>query len=191
MCGLRVAFCSVLLPLAGCHAVAGRQPAVVYDIPPTHDTSSIASMPGSLDYNQAIHLDAEDLAEGGIGAAYTALHVSLRRYLVAPASIMEDLNTTSGRYAVRFGNREFVVFDPQVPEAAERSWGLATYALFTIVNEQLAASEYRFYAINGGNDLHGLFLTPEEAEAARAALPRRADWPYLPTADGPWYGAFH
>ena len=191
MFGLRAALCGILLPLAGCHAVAGRHPVVAYDNPPAHDTSSIASMPGSLDYNQAIHLDAEDLAEGGIGAAYATLQASLARYVIAPAGITEDLDTTTGRYAVRFGDHAFVVFDPSVPDAEERSWGLAAYALFAIVNEQLATSGHRFYAINDGNDLHGLFLTPTEAEAARTGLPRRADWPYLPTADGPWYGRFH
>jgi hypothetical protein len=43
----------------------------------------------------------------------------------------------------------------------------ATYALFSIVNTQLAGSPCRFYAINGGNELGGMFLTPEQCEAAK------------------------
>jgi hypothetical protein len=50
---------------------------------------------------------------------------------------------------------------------------------------------YRFFAINGGNDLGGMFLTPAQAEAAKQSLPRKQDWPYLPTASKPWYGRYH
>jgi hypothetical protein len=64
-------------------------------------------------------------------------------------------------------------------------------ALFTIVNDQLATSEYRFYAINGGNDLGGMFLTPAQAAAAQKTLPNRTDWPYFPRDEADWYGQYH
>jgi hypothetical protein len=73
----------------------------------------------------------------------------------------------------------------------DESWGKATYALFSIVNAQLAGSPYRFYAINGGNDLGGMFLTLEEYEAAKRSLKRKSDWPYLPTDEPPDYGQPH
>jgi protease I len=60
----------------------------------------------------------------------------------------------------------------------DESWGRATFALFDIVNRQLAKTPYRFFAINGGNDLGGMFLTPAQAEAAKKSLPRKQDWRY-------------
>jgi hypothetical protein len=84
-----------------------------------------------------------------------------------------------------------VIYSPELPEGEGQSWGRATHALFAIVNNQLAKSEYGFYAINGGNDLGGMFLTPSECEEARQPLPRKGDWPYLPTDEHPWYGECH
>ena len=49
----------------------------------------------------------------------------------------------------------------------------------------------RDYFIYGGNDLGGMFLTLDEAKEAKKSLPRRADWPYLPVLEAPWYGQFH
>jgi hypothetical protein len=65
--------------------------------------------------------------------------------------------------------------------------------LFSIVNNQLAhaGSEYRFFARYGGNDLHGVFLTPAQAESSKKTLTRKTDWPYLPKDERPWYGQYH
>jgi hypothetical protein len=49
----------------------------------------------------------------------------------------------------------------------------------------------RLYAISGGNDLGGFFLSPEQAKAAQAGLPRKSDWPYIPEFGGTWWGQFH
>jgi hypothetical protein len=84
-----------------------------------------------------------------------------------------------------------VIYSPALPNEEGQSWGRATHAFFKIINDQLAKSEYRLYAINGGNDLGGIFLTQLESEAARKSLPRKEDWPYLPTPDHPWYGQYH
>jgi hypothetical protein len=148
-------------------------------------------MPFELDYNQWIHLDAEDLAEAGIGAAYNALLPVLRNYVPQPAPLEELLDEDAASYVVRCGAREFVIYDIGREDELNDSWANATVAFFTIVNDQLAASEYRFYAINGGNDLGGIFLTPAQAEAAQQGLPRRVDWPYLPKAEPPWFGQYH
>ena len=74
------------------------------------------------------------------------------------------------------------------PENEDASWPNATYALFSIVNAQLTGSPYRFYAINGGNDLGGMFLTSEQYEGAKRSLERKSDWPYLPSDQPPLYG---
>jgi hypothetical protein len=57
--------------------------------------------------------------------------------------------------------------------------------------EELAATGIRLYALDGGNELSGIFLTAAQAERARRALPRKTDWPYLPTSEPPWFGMLH
>ena len=141
-----------------------------------------------LDYDETILLDAEDLAEGGIGKAYEALLPKLRQYMAQPAAVKELLDNDTPRYAVQSGVKEFVIYAPELDETTGNSWGRAAAAFFTIVNDQLAETEYRFFAINGGNDLCGIFLTPAQAEASREALPNKSDWPYLPKDEHPWYG---
>lgn len=148
-------------------------------------------MPFELDYDQIIFLDAEDLAEGGIGEAYRSLVPKLREFVSEPADIEEHIDSEQPSYSVRYQDREYLVHSPELDDSGGQSWGRATYALFSIINDQLNGSEYRFYAINGGNDLGGMFLTPSECEAARESLPRRMDWPYLPTLDHPGYGQCH
>jgi hypothetical protein len=142
-----------------------------------------------LNYAEWIHLDAEDLAEAGICKAYDALLPTLRHYVAQPETITETDDANIPRYSVRGGEKEFLIYDPDIPEGD--SWGRATFAFFSIVNQQLAKSEFRFYAINGGNDLGGMFLKPREAHAAREALPNKHDWPYLPTDEPPFYGMYH
>jgi hypothetical protein len=144
-----------------------------------------------LDYDQWIHLDAENLAEGGISEAYRSLIPELQKYVQEPAVLEELIDNDTPRYSVKCGEREFPICGPELAEeSGENSWGRATFAFFAIVNDQLESSAYRFYAINGDNDLGGMFLTPEQATAAREGLPRLY-WPYLPTDELPWYGRYH
>lgn len=159
---------ALALATSGCNA---RQPAM------------------TLDYDTLIFLDAESLAETGIGQAYEQLLPELGKHVADPARLEEVIDPGLPRYAVRIDGREYVVHAGA--DAGGGSWGTATYVFFKIVNDQLADTDVRFYAINSGNDLGGMFLTPEQAEAARASLPRPADWPYLPEAAGPWYGQHH
>lgn len=148
-------------------------------------------MPFDLDYDRRIHLDAEGLAETGIREAYEALLPELRKYVPQPAQVEEVIDSDTPSYSVRCGTKEYTVFGPELDEESGHSWGRATFAFFSIINDQLAGSEYRFYAINGGNDLGGMFLTPVQARGAQDSLPDRRDWPYLPTDDPSWYGQYH
>ena len=138
-----------------------------------------------------ILLDAEDLAEAGIREAYESLLPEIRKYVPKPAEVEEVIDHDAGRYAVKSGAREFVIYGPELHDEVSDSWGRATVAFFTIVNDQLADSQYRFYAINGGNDLGGMFLTMSQAEAAQKALPNKSDWPYLPKDEPEWFGQYH
>src|SRR5689334_5664851 len=105
-----------------------------------------------LDYSKLIALDAEELAEGGIKAAYDSLAAYLSRYVSSIADVRESINYQEPSYTVQSGGQEYVIHSPELPDDAGESWGRATYALFQLVNAQLTKSEYRFYAINGGND---------------------------------------
>ena len=147
--------------------------------------------PSVLDYDKLIHLDSENLAEQGIGKAYEDLAKHLRAHGVEPAPVEEVIDASGSEYRLRFRGAEFVIYSPSVAGSEENSWGLATYAFFSVVNQQLPESGPRFYAIDGGNDLGGMFLTAEEVSRARATLKRREDWPYLPTNEGPWFGQEH
>ena len=141
-----------------------------------------------LDYDQMIILDAESLAEAGIGEAYQELIPKLREFVKEPAAVEEVEDPDRPSYSVRSQGVEYAIY---APDLADESWGRATYAFFRIVNQQLEHSSLRFYAINGGNELGGMFLTESESEAARLSLPKKTDWPYIPTNEGPWFGQYH
>lgn len=145
----------------------------------------------SLNYDDAISLDAEALAEGGIAEGYESVLPNLRQFVETPARLEEARDDDASSYSVRCGDSEFHIYAPALDEEEGNSWGRATVALFAIVNEQLKNTAHRFYAINGGNDLFGIFLTPAEAAAAQRSLPNKSDWPYLPQNEQPWYGQFH
>jgi hypothetical protein len=145
----------------------------------------------TLNYDDAIPLDAEALAEGGVAEAYESLLPELRKFVKDPTKIEEMLDNDTPSYSVRWGDKEYELYSPDLDEKKGNSWGRATVALFSIVNEQLANSSHRLYAINGGNDLFGMFLTPTEAMAAQKSLPNKKDWPYLPKDDAQWYGQYH
>jgi hypothetical protein len=144
---------------------------------------------GAIDYDSALSLDAEELAERGIAAAFAELSAQLRELGIEPASVEEHVDPDVGVYAAHSGGISYSISGPSIP--VSHCWGLATYALFDIVNRQLAGHSLKFYAINGGNDLFGIFMTPAQSEHARNALPRKADWPYMPTPEPGWFGMHH
>jgi hypothetical protein len=143
-----------------------------------------------LDYSEMVFLDAEDLAEGGILSAYVKLLPTLRGYVMEPDEITEMMDDDAPSYSVRHRDVEYLIYGHDMTDS-DYSWGNATFAFFSIVNAQLGGSAYRFYAINGGNDLGGIFLKSEQCEVAKKSLKRKTDWPYLPTIEPPWYGQHH
>lgn len=142
-----------------------------------------------LNYDAMHMLDAEELAEGGVLEAYQRLLPDLEGYVPNPDEVVENLDPDAPSYEVVHRGQTYPIYGPAV-DAELDSWGIATFALFTIVNAQLAGTATRFYAINGGNDLGGMFLTLEQAEASRASLERKSDWPYIPTLEPPYFGMF-
>ena len=145
----------------------------------------------TLNYDDAIHLDAEALAEGGIAKGYESVLPVLRKFVKNMAKIEEDRDGDAPSYSVRCSGVEFEIYSPELDEEEGHSWGRATVALFSIVNAQLKDSSHRFYAINAGNDLVGMFLTPAQAKEAQSSLPNKSDWPYLPRDEEPHYGQYH
>jgi hypothetical protein len=145
-----------------------------------------------LNYDDMFFFDAEDLAEGGIASMYKKYILPvLRQHVTTPAEIAEEIDAKEGSYKVTAQGKTYVIYAPGMDIDKGQNWGNATFALFDIVNRQLQDSPYRFYAINGGNDLGGMFLTRETYDRAVKSLKRKTDWPYLPTPDHPWYGQPH
>ena len=132
-----------------------------------------------------IGLDAEALGEGGVAKAYSELLPKLAEFGVHADPIEEIRDKSIPSYSVRHRGTVYPIL---YPDSDKSNWGLGTHALFSIVNSQLKSTGVRFYAIHGGNDLSGTFLTDEEFGAARARLKNKTDWPYLPTTDHPWFG---
>ena len=142
-----------------------------------------------LDYEKLVFLDAEYLAEQGILAAYEELKPELTKYVDKPKVVIEELDADTPSYRVTSQGETFDIYSPGMEEG--QSWGRATYAFFRIVNRQLLDLDIKFYAINGGNDLGGLFLTTSQYHSAIKAIPQKTDWPYIPKLDHPWYGQPH
>lgn len=155
-------------------------------VPETGDVTK-----GSLDYDKAFFLDAEDLAEQGIGEAYDELKPHLVSFVEDVAEILEQFDPDTGEYSVRSQDAEYQVSAPNIPDGEGSSWGRAAFALFSMVNAQLQDTDVRLYALNGGNDLQGIFLSASEYEEAMAESPDARDRPYLPTPEHPWYGQAH
>ena len=141
------------------------------------------------DPDKLIILDAEELAELGMASAYHKIKSRLRSLGIEPLEISEEIDPDKPSYAIQIAGERHVISDETT--GSEESWANATVIFFSMINEQLADSPYKFYAIEGGHDLHGIFLTEEESIAFRAESSRKQDWPYFPVLDPPWYGQHH
>ena len=97
------------------------------------------------------------------------------RYISPPAEVREVVDNDAPSYVVRCGYQEYLIYSPEAPNDEGQSWGRAAWAFFKIVNDQLTKSEYRLYAINGGNELGAMFLTQPECETARRSLPGKGN----------------
>jgi hypothetical protein len=92
-------------------------------------------MPSKLNYDDLIHLDAEDLAQMGIGASYERPLLKLQSVYPTAGGNRRDGDNDAPRYSVRFATKKFVVYKPRDDDRS--TWGKAT-AFFAIVNEELA-----------------------------------------------------
>lgn len=149
-------------------------------------TPTGATTDNPLDYDKLVHLDAESLAENGILPAYLVLLPRLKQFAPAPIEVTEEIDNDELSYSVRAGGLIFQILE--VGGQTTDCWERATVAFFEIVNANLSASSHRFYALYGGNDLSGMFLTSDEVAAARLALKKKSDWPWLPVNMPPHYG---
>jgi hypothetical protein len=134
---------------------------------------------------------SEALAEGGIGKAYEQLKPFLELYVEFPAETAEALDSNLPGHSVTCAGVTYTIYSPALPDAQDGAWGRATHAFFALINSPLQGSAISSYAINGGNDLGGMFLTGQQVTAAMKSLDNRTDWPYLPTLEHPWYGKYH
>jgi hypothetical protein len=114
----------------------------------------------------------------------------LRAFVGDPPPVAERRDDDAPSYSVRCGDATFDIYGPGLDDEAG-SWGRATVALSSIINRQLENSTHHLYAINGGNDLFGMFLRPADAAEAQRSLKNRTDWPYIPKDEPPWYGQPH
>jgi hypothetical protein len=144
-----------------------------------------------IDYDKVILLDAESLAEGGIGEAYAELIAEAGDLGVDWLPIEENWDGKEegydggSNYRVTLGGRtDFVFGNPP----SENPWGMATTTFFDIVNRQLVGRPFKFYALTGGNDLKAVLLTDEEFEAALRYHAGTLDVPYLPNKTPPHHG---
>jgi len=139
-----------------------------------------------LNYDDFVHLDAEDLAEQGILSAYKALLPRLNQYTESPIEVTEEIDNDAASYAICVAGQRHEIWERGAQN--KDGWERATVAFFEVVNANLRHSSHKFYALYGGNDLGGMFLTEEEFAAARQTLKKRSEWPWMPTNDPPHYG---
>ena len=95
------------------------------------------AMAYELDYDQIVILDAEDLAETGMKEAYVLLLPELAKHIADPIALEENIDNDTPRYSVSAAGAEYVIYAPELDDAEASSWGRATWAFFSIVNEQL------------------------------------------------------
>jgi hypothetical protein len=146
-----------------------------------------------LNYDGMIFLDAEELGEGSMGLSYAKeIAPALKRFGISAAELVEHFQPESGWYTVTSLGKTYIIYSPKMELGEGQNWGNATFAFFDIVNRQLDGLPYRFYALCGGNDLGGIFLTIDEREEeVRSSKLRKVYWPYLPDPFHPWYGQPH
>jgi hypothetical protein len=150
-----------------------------------HDSDAGSGAPAPFDYDDVVLLDAEELAEEGILEAYQQLHPQLRQYGASEPDIAEEADPDEATYTVFADGKRYDIYGKEVEEDA---WILATIAFFDIVNASLAHTGHRFYALYGGNDLAGIFLTEAQFELARQSIARPAHRPWVPVDQPPHYG---
>lgn len=147
----------------------------------------------SINWDNLIELDAEDLAEHGIKQIYEE-HVipHLKNYVAIPIEIEELSPIDNSEYKVKANDKVYFIYDDDNSKPVYLSWRYATFALFDIVNQQLKNSNYRFYAFYNGNDLSGMFMTKDEYQQYCHELKVNKACiyyiPYIPTPEPDRFG---
>ena len=143
---------------------------------------------------RCFHADAEELAEGGVLGFLEEVSPFLAAEGVAVPDTQDHI--TEDNYKLRWAGQEHLVYDASDLAREEkepgRLWAIATVRTFSLVNGLLGStrSQERLYAVNGGNDLFGLFLTPSQlAEVLAYAGNDARGVPYEVQDAPPWYGA--
>lgn len=139
--------------------------------------------------------DAEDLAEGGITDFVSTISGFLTNEGIQLPRIESDF--TPDGYKVAIGNELVEIYGlsdlERDADGTESGlvWGLAAARAFRLVNQLLIAanSPERMYAVNGGNDLYGFFLT-EELRRLIMDHPQAvaSDGPYIVSEEYPSFG---
>ena len=112
--------------------------------------------------------DAEDLAEWGVASFLKDIQPFLEKQGIRLESIEES--DIEDHYKIMVNGRTHLIWsrkEMKIDINGEQRgllWGLAPSRCFSIVNQLLieADSNERIYAVNGGNDLDGFFLTEEQ-----------------------------
>ena len=82
----------------------------------------------TLNYDNMLFLDAEDLAEAGIKKAYDSLARDLGRYISPPEEVREVVDNDAPSYVVRCGDQQDLIHSLEVRNDEGQSWGRAAYA---------------------------------------------------------------
>jgi hypothetical protein len=147
------------------------------------------------DSHRLFMADAEDLAEGGIGQFIQNVEPFLATQGVKLPAIEDDISPDG--YTVIVDGVAHEIYDAEELERDSSKdqggliWGLSMARGFSIIDRLLASagSKERPYAVNGGNDLFVLFLTPElHRTIMRHPDATRCDGPYVPTEVYPSFG---
>ncbi len=140
--------------------------------------------------------DAEHLTEGGVGDFLRRLEPFLKGQGISLNQVEDDVSEEG--YSVTVNGGRYKIYNTDEIQRSERQpgllWGLSSARAFATVNRLLegAGAEERLYAVNGGNDLFGFFLTPVLREAiCRYPTVKPGGKPYLPTEEYPWFGEEH
>lgn len=142
--------------------------------------------------------DAESLAEGGVDEFLEQARPFLESRGATVPEAQDVVDDSYGAYSVVVGTTEHTIYTAaesrQAVEQLGLLWGLATARAFGLINGLLAeaGAQDRLYALSGGNDLAGVFLTDAMAAVIRSQPDLPFDSiPYTPDTEHPWFGQPH
>ena len=156
----------------------------------TRNDAAVPKSEWALNWDELIHLDVEELAEGGMTEAYDNLSSILERYVTQALTLTAIEFEDSDDYVVELNGKRWIIYDDNTQSSGD-AWVNAAVAFFEIVNSQLTNSDWTFYAFYGSHDFSGMFLTQQEFDRARVKIPKKSDWPYMPTHDDEFNGRPH